>query len=416
MNAPVNIAENNNPKLSIGRGEFIAMIAAMMAINALAIDIMLPGMQEIGASLGEPDANRRQLIITSYLIGFSIMQLAFGPLSDRYGRRGPLAAGIAVYVLAAVGAIFVPTFAPLLALRFIQGMGAAATRVIAVAIVRDVFGGRQMAEVMSLVMTVFMVMPVIAPSVGQGIMIFGDWHLVFVFMSAIAAIILGWMWLRLPETLPSENRRPLTFASVTTGFKIVMTNRISLWYTLAMAIVMGALFGFINSAQQIYVGIYELGVWFPVVFAVVASMMSIASFANSKLVMRFGMRRMSHGALIGFTIVSAMLALLASFGPVPFLLFVSLFAVAMILFGMIGSNFTSIGMEPLGALAGTASSVQGFLQTMGGAIVGGLIGQAFDGTVFPISLSFALVGFASLCCVLIAERGKLFSLGASAPH
>lgn len=416
MNAPINSGDTAKPKLSIGRGEFIAMIAAMMAINALAIDIMLPGMQEIGASLGEPDANKRQLIITAYLIGFSIMQLAFGPLSDRYGRRGPLAAGIAVYVIAAIGAIFVPTFAPLLALRFIQGMGAAATRVIAVAIVRDVFGGRQMAEVMSLVMTVFMVMPVIAPSVGQGIMIFGDWHLVFVFMSAIAALILSWMWLRMPETLTVENRRPLTFASVTTGFKIVMTNRVSLWYTLAMAIIMGALFGFINSAQQIYVGIYELGVWFPAVFALVASMMSIASFANSKLVMRYGMRRMSHGAVIGFTIVSSIMALLASFGTVPFPLFVSLFAMTMILFGMIGSNFTAIAMEPLGALAGTASSVQGFLQTMGGAVVGGLIGQAFDGTVFPISLSFALVGLASLSCVLIAERGKLFSLGASAPH
>jgi MFS transporter, DHA1 family, multidrug resistance protein len=416
MNAPMNTADAAKPQLSIGHGEFVAMIAALMAINALAIDIMLPGMQEIGASLGEPDANKRQLIITAYLIGFSVMQLAFGPLSDRFGRRGPLAAGIAVYVVAAVSAIFVPTFAPLLALRFIQGMGAAATRVIAVAIVRDVFGGRQMAEVMSLVMTVFMVMPVIAPSVGQGIMLFGEWHLVFVFMSAIAAIILGWMWLRMPETLPIENRRPLTFTSVFTGFKIVMTNRVSLWYTLAMAIIMGALFGFINSAQQIYVGIYELGVWFPVVFAIVASMMSVASFANSKLVMRFGMRRISHSALIGFTAVSAILAALASFGTVPFLLFLSLFAVTMILFGMIGSNFTSIGMEPLGALAGTASSVQGFLQTMGGAVVGGLIGQAFDGTVFPISLSFALVGLASLTCVLIAERGKLFSLSASVPH
>ena len=416
MNAPINMSEATKPKLSIGRGEFIAMIAAMMAINALAIDIMLPGMQEIGASLGEADANKRQLIITAYLIGFSIMQLAFGPLSDRYGRRGPLAAGMAVYVLAAIGAIFVPTFAPLLALRFIQGMGAAATRVIAVAIVRDVFGGRQMAEVMSLVMTVFMVMPVIAPSIGQGIMLFGEWHLVFVFMSAVAAIILGWMWLRMPETLTVENRRPLTFVSVATGFKIVMTNRVSLWYTLAMGIIMGALFGFINSAQQIYVGIYELGVWFPGVFAAVASMMSVASFTNSKLVLRFGMRRISHGALIGFTIVSAILALLASFGTVPFLLFVSLFAVAMILFGMIGSNFTSIGMEPLGALAGTASSVQGFLQTLGGAVVGGLIGQAFDGTVFPISVSFAIVGLGSLTCVLIAERGKLFGLGASAPH
>jgi MFS transporter, DHA1 family, multidrug resistance protein len=416
MNAPANIVEQNKHSLSIGRGEFIAMIAAMMAINALAIDVMLPGMQEIGASLGEQNENKRQLIITSYLLGFSIMQLVFGPVSDRFGRRSPLAAGIVVYVLAAITAIFVPGFAPLLGMRFIQGMGAAATRVIAVAIVRDVFGGKQMAEVMSLVMTVFMVMPVIAPSIGQAIMIFGEWHLVFLFMAAVAAAILAWMWLRMPETLEVDKRRTLTFASVTTGFKIVMTNRVSFWYTLAMSIIMGALFGFINSAQQIYVGLYKLGVWFPVAFAIVAGMMSLASFVNSKLVMRFGMRHMSHAALLGFTIISSILAMLASFGPVPFVIFVVLFALAMILFGMIGSNFTSIAMEPLGALAGTASSVQGFLQTMGGALIGAVIGQAFDGTVFPISLSFALVGLASLTCVLIAEKGKLFGSGITSTH
>ncbi|MGB8818372.1 MAG: multidrug effflux MFS transporter [Rhizobiaceae bacterium] len=400
----------------MGRGEFIAMIAALMAINALAIDVMLPGMQQIGASLGEPDENKRQLIITAYLLGFSVMQLVFGPLSDRFGRRGPLAAGMLVYVGAAITAVFVPTFAPLLGLRFIQGMGAAATRVIAVAIVRDVFGGRQMAEIMSVVMTVFMVMPVIAPSLGQGIMLFGEWHLVFVFMATIAAAILAWMWIRLPETLKRENRRPLTLTSVATGFKVVMTNRISLWYTLAMAIVMGALFGFINSAQQIYVGIYGLGVWFPVVFALVAGMMSVASFANSKLVMKYGMRRMSHGALIGFITVSSILAVCASFGPVPFIVFLALFAMAMIFFGMIGSNLTSIAMEPLGALAGTASSVQGFVQTMSGAVLGALIGQAFDGTVLPISLSFALLGAAAIGCVLIGENGRLFGTGISAPH
>ena len=183
MNAPISSGQTPAPALSIGKGEFIAMIAAMMALNALAIDVMLPGMQEIGASLGEPDENRRQLVITAYLLGFSVMQLVFGPLSDRFGRRTSLAAGIGVYVLAAIIAVFVPTFMPLLALRFVQGLGAAATRVVTVAIVRDVFGGRQMAEVMSLVMTVFMVMPVIAPSIGQGVMLFGEWHLIFVFMA-----------------------------------------------------------------------------------------------------------------------------------------------------------------------------------------------------------------------------------------
>lgn len=416
MNAPLQADGITKPSLTIGRGEFIAMIAGLMAINALAIDIMLPGMQEIGASLGEPNENRRQLVITAYLLGFSIMQLAFGPLSDRYGRRGPLAIGISVYIIAAFGALFVPTFAPLLGLRFIQGMGAAATRVIAVAIVRDVFGGRQMAEVMSLVMTVFMVVPVIAPSMGQLVMLFGEWKLIFVFMASAASLLLAWMWFRLPETLAPVDRRPLTLQSVATGFKAVITNRLSLWYTLGMAIIMGALFGFINSAQQVYVGIYKLGSWFPVVFALVALLMSAASFANSKLVRKYGMRLIVHVALIGFTLASTMLGILASFGTVPLPIFLTLFAIAMVFFGMIGSNLTSIAMEPLGALAGTASSVQGFIQTITGALLGALIGQAFDGTVFPLSISFAMLGAASLACVFIGEKGVLFKSGATQPN
>lgn len=413
MNAP--IKDPTAFPLAIGRTEFIAIIALLIAVNALAIDVMLPGMQEIGASLGVTDENQRQLVISSYLLGFGFMQLVFGPLSDRYGRRAPLFAGLLIYVFAATAAIFVPSFGMLLALRALQGAGAAATRVIAVAVVRDVFGGRQMAEVMSLVMTVFMIMPIIAPNAGQLILLVADWHAIFIFMAVIAAIITVWAWLRLPETLHPEDRRPFTLASVATGFKIVMMNRLSFWYTLATTVVIGALFGFINSAQQVYVGIYGLGVWFPVVFALVAGLMSVASFGNAKLVMRIGMRRLSHGALFGFTTTAGLLALMSAFGPVPFPLFLGLFAITMVFFGAIGSNFGAIAMEPLGHLAGTASSVQGFFQTVGGALVGAGIGQAFDGTVFPLSLGFFTVGIIGLVCVFIAEKGVFFGVGASVP-
>jgi MFS transporter, DHA1 family, multidrug resistance protein len=398
---------------AIGRNEFIAVIALLMALNALAIDVMLPGMQQIGESLGVADPNERQLVISAYLIGFGVMQLAFGPISDRFGRRTPLFAGLAVYVLAAATAVFVPSFTLLLTLRLIQGAGAAATRVIAVAVVRDVFGGRQMAEVMSLVFTVFMIVPVIAPNAGQIILLYADWHAIFIFMAVIAAAVSLWAWLRLPETLAVEKRRPFTLTSVAQGFKLVMTNRLSLWYTLATSIIFGALFGFINSSQQVYVGIYKLGVWFPVMFAAVAGLMAVSSFMNSKLVMRLGMRRLSHGALIGFTAVSGLMTAFALFGPVPFPLFLGLFAIVMVFFGAIGSNFNAIGMEPLGALAGTASSVQGFFQTVGGALVGAGIGQAFDGTVLPLSLGFFAVGALAFVCVLIAENGKLFGTGVS---
>ncbi len=375
-------------KLPIPRWEFIALAAALMALNALAIDIMLPALQQIGASLGVEDENHRQYVITAYIAGFGIAQLFFGPLSDRFGRRLPLLLGLGVYVAAALGAAFAPSFETLLILRFVQGLGAAGTRVITVSVVRDAFGGRAMAEVMSLVFMVFMVIPVIAPGIGQIVMLFSEWHMIFVVMALFALAFTAWAAFRLPETLHPEYRRAFNLRTVAGGFRIVLTNRVSLCYTLATTSVFGALFGFINSAQQVYVGIYGLGVWFPVVFAAIAGMMAVSSFLNAKLVGRFGMRRLSHGALIGFIIVNTLWFVLSLYGELSIYLFVPIFAVAMLHFGWIGSNFNSIAMEPLGHLAGTASSVQGFMQTVGGGVIGATIGQLFDGTTTPLAAGF----------------------------
>ena len=401
---------------SLPRWEFIALAAALMALNALAIDIMLPGLQEIGASLNVADENSRQYVISAYFGGMAAALLVYGPLSDRFGRRGPLLVGLTIYVLAAAAAVFAPTFEVLLALRFIQGVGAASTRVIAVSVVRDRFGGRAMAEVMSLIFMTFMVVPVIAPSLGQLMMIFANWHMIFVLMAIIAAAITFWTWARLPETLHPEDRREIDVSSIAQGFRIVLSNRVSIGYTLASTAVFAALFGFINSAQQIYVGIYGLGAWFPILFAIVAGLMAVSSFANSKLVSRVGMRRLSHGALIGFLIVSAIWFMWSLTGPVPLAAFVTLFALAMVQFGWIGSNFNSIAMEPLGHIAGTASSIQGFIQTLGGGVVGALIGQAFDGTVTPLAAGFCGVAALALILVLVAERGRLFGTSASVAH
>ncbi|MFN7102704.1 MAG: MFS transporter, partial [Pseudorhizobium sp.] len=203
----------------MGKVEFIALMAALMALNALAIDIMLPGLQQIGAALGVADENQRQYVVSAYLFGFGLAQLAYGPISDRFGRRKPMLFGLAVYVLASLAAVAVPTFAGLLALRFIQGIGSAAMRVITISIVRDIYGGRAMAEVMSLIMMVFMVVPVIAPGTGQVILFFGDWHLIFLFMAVIAVAIGIWMYIRIPETLKPEDVRPFTLRSVLDGFR-----------------------------------------------------------------------------------------------------------------------------------------------------------------------------------------------------
>ena len=394
--------------LPIPRWEFIALAAGLIALNALAIDIMLPGLQQIGASLGVENENHRQYVITAYILGFGGAQLVFGPLSDHFGRRGPLLVGLAIYVAAALCSAFAPSFIVLLGLRFIQGIGAASTRVIAFSFIRDVFGGRKMAEVMALVFMVFMVVPVVAPGVGQLIMLFAEWHMIFVFMTVVAVAVGIWAALRLPETMHPENKRPLTASAVFDGFRIVLTTRVSLFYTLATAAVFGALFGFINSAQQIYVGLYGLGVWFPVLFSILAGMMAVSSFVNSKLVGRIGMRRLSHGALIGFLAVNTIWLILALQGPISIYVFVPLFAAAMLLFGWIGSNFNSIAMEPLGHVAGTASSILGFMQTMGGGILGAAIGQSFNGTVTPLAAGFWTVSAVALVLVLIAEKGQLF--------
>ena len=401
--------------LGIPRWEFIALAAALMALNALAIDIMLPGLQQIGQSLGVADENHRQFVISAYFGGLGVALLFYGPASDRFGRRAPLLLGLAIYVVAAFAAAFAPSFESLLFLRFVQGVGAASTRVIAVSVVRDRFGGRQMAEIMSLIFMVFMVIPVVAPSIGQLVMVFAEWHMIFVCMGLIALAISVWAYLRLPETLEPARRRPMSFASIGGAFWTVLTNRMSICYTLAATIIFGALFGFINSAQQIYVGIYGLGAMFPILFALVAGFMALSSFLNSRLVVRFGMRRLSHGAVIGFTLVSLIWLLLSLNGVVPLPVYVALFALAMFQFGWIGSNFNALSMEPLGHIAGAASSVQGFIQTLGGGIIGAIVGQSFDGTTTPLAFGFTLFGLIALTMVLIAERGRLFGNSPTAP-
>ncbi|WP_184355798.1 multidrug effflux MFS transporter [Rhizobium sp. BK602] len=394
----------------MGKREFIVLAAFLMAINSLAIDIMIPALQQIGASLGVENENHRQYVVTTYLIGFGSAQLFYGPLSDRFGRRIPLLIGLVVYIIAAFGIALIPSFAGLLVLRFIQGLGSAATRVITISIVRDVFGGRQMAEVMSLIMMVFMIVPVIAPGSGQVIMLMSTWHMIFVFIGTMAMLVGIWMYFRLPETLKPENVRPLTARSVISGFGMVLTNRVALCYTLASTFLFGALFGFINSAQQIYNNIYGLGVYTPVAFGGVAVFMALSSFINSQLVGRFGMRRLSHAALLGFATITFLWLMVQLYGPspMPFPLFMILFALAMFQFGWIGSNFNSLAMEPLGHVAGTASSVLGFMSTVGGASIGAAIGQFYDGTATPMIIGYFTVSLIGIGFVLIAEKGRLF--------
>ncbi|MBX9455748.1 MAG: multidrug effflux MFS transporter [Rhizobium sp.] len=396
----------------ISRPEFIALIAGLMALNALAIDVMLPALPAMGEALNVLHENERQYVLTSYLIGFGIAQLFFGPISDRFGRRPPLMIGLVIYIVAAALAVIAPNFFTLLVLRFIQGIGAAATRVVGQSAVRDRFEGRGMAEVMSLIFMVFMAIPVVAPSIGQLLLFSGHWEWIFLFMAALATAMAVWAYLRLGESLTDANRRPLHPRVIAEGFAMVFSHRSALLYGISSIFVMGALFGFIGTAQQIYVDIYGLGAWFPIAFAGVAGLMAVSSFLNSRIVGRFGMRRVTHTALFAFTLLSGVWLFLAMNDMLPFTAFMIVFAATMFCFGMVGSNTQALAMEPLGAVAGTAASVFGFMQTAGGAAIGAWIGMQYDGTIVPTAAGFFLLAIVSIGCVLIAERGRLFGVGA----
>lgn len=400
----------------LSRVEFIILIAALMALNALAIDVMLPALPYMGEALGIANENERQYVVGAYMLGFGIAQLAFGPLTDRFGRRAPLFVGLGLYLVCAFAATFAPNFAVLLALRFTQGLGAAGTRVIATAVVRDKFSGREMAEIMSLTFMVFMAIPIIAPGIGQVILLTGPWQYIFLFMSGLALLITIWAFFRLPETMHPEYRRALSVKSVTDGFAIVLTNRLALFYGLAGMFIFGAMFGFISASQQIFVEIYGLGPYFPLAFAVMASTIAVAQFISSRVVRRFGMRRISHTAVLVYLTMSLIWAGFALAGPVPFPIFFGLLLVIQFFFGWAASNMNSLSMEPLGQVAGTAASVFGFTQTVGGALIGTYIGQHYDGTLLPNALGYAGMGIAVLICVLIAENGKLFGVGAQYAH
>jgi DHA1 family bicyclomycin/chloramphenicol resistance-like MFS transporter len=392
----------------MGFPQFVALVAALMATNALAVDAMLPALPAIGESLSIANPNDRQWIVTAYLLGFGCAQLIYGTLADRYGRRPILLLGFAIYVVASLGAAFATSFSVMMAARIVQGIGAAATRVLAVSVVRDCYSGRQMARVMSLAFIVFLAVPIIAPSLGQLIVLVAPWRWIFLVLAIFGVSVGAWTFVKLPETLHLEDRLPIAFASVWGALRFILTTRVSMGYMLAMTLVMGALFGFINSAQQVMSEVLGAGPYFTLVFAMIAVFMALASLLNARIVGRLGSRRVSHAALIGFILVTTLHAAWAWSGHETIVSFAIFQSLTMFAFGLMGPNFGAMTMEPLGHVAGTASSVQGFVTTVGGAIVGFLIGQRLDGTVMPVTLGFAVLGLCALGFVLFAENGRLF--------
>jgi DHA1 family bicyclomycin/chloramphenicol resistance-like MFS transporter len=392
-----------------GQNEFVAIVAVLMAVESFALDIMLPALPNIGAAFRVADPNDRSLVLTLFLVGFGLPQIVFGPLSDHVGRRPPLLIGLAVYVAAALAAPLAGNFAMLLALRFVQGVAAAAIRVCVFSAVRDRFEGAAMSKVISLAMSILLLVPLLMPGVGQIILLAGPWQVIFVVMAALTAVLGGWAIFRLPETVASGNRRPLSFASVLDGFAVVIRNRTALGYGLSGTFLMGIVLALINTSQQIYVDIYGLGPLYPIAFAVMPAAAVAAFLLNSHLVAKFGMRRLAHGSMLLFFAGSVAWFAITLLGTPPLWLYLTLVVLITPLVAFGFPNTGALSMEPLGNVAGTAASIFGATQTVGGAILGWVVAQSFDGTLRPVLASLCVFGACSLLCFLVAERGRLFA-------
>jgi DHA1 family bicyclomycin/chloramphenicol resistance-like MFS transporter len=386
---------------------FVLMMAGFMALNGLAVDTMLPALPIIGTELGVDNPNDRQWVITAYLLGFGLFQLVYGPVSDRFGRRPVLLTGVSVYALFSLVTVFSGTFDTVVLTRFLQGAGSAASRVLVIAIVRDCYSGRQMARVMSLSFIVFLMVPILAPAIGQAIMLFDSWHWIFLGLAMFAFALTAWAWRRLPETLHVEHRLPLSATRVFHALVLVLTTRQSIGYTLAMTLMMATVFGYINSAQQIFADVFNASELFAAYFALTALSMAVASFVNSRIVEKIGTRRVSHTAVCVFLLLSGVHLGVVYLGSESLATFVFFQSAVMFCFGLATPNFGAMAMEPVGHIAGTASSVQGCITTVGATLLAFMVGQSFDGTTMPLVLAYVLLSAAVIVLLLITE-GSLF--------
>ena len=390
-----------------GSREIVAMLAGLMALNAFAIDAMIPALPAIGTDLGVTADNDRQLVVVAYMFGFGSTQLLWGPLADRFGRKPVLALGILLYVIFAFLCAFAWSFPLLIAGRIAMGASAAVTRVLVVTMVRDLFEGEEMARTMSLVFMVFMLVPVLAPTVGQGILLVGPWRAIFGVLGVYGVLMALWSWRRLPETLHPEYRRTLQMGEIGRAMWATLTERQSLGYTVALTLTFGALTAYIASIQQIIFDAFDAPGAIGIAFAAIAAPMALASWLNARVVGTYGMRRVGHGGAIVFAAISLVHLLVAMAGFETLAVFIILQGLAMAAFAFVSSNFSTLAMEHMGEIAGTASSVQGVIGTVGGATIGLGIGRAFDGTALPFLIGMTACATLALVAVIATEPKRL---------
>lgn len=404
MQTPASISA---PSRQLGETELIWMMALLMALQAFGIDAILPALDELAVALAV-EGNDRQFVIGVYLLTAGVGALVPGALADRFGRRPILLGSIAVYIVLSLASALAPTYDALIAIRAAQGFFGAGIVALPPAIIRDRVGGDKMARMMSLIFVIFLMVPAIAPSIGELILLVADWRAIFAAM-ALQGILVGcWVYYRLPESLTDENRQAIVPGVIARNMGQALSNPRVIGYVIGSSLVFGALFGFINSSQQLITETFGAGDIFPIVFAICAGSMAFASWSNSRIVERFGARRVSHTALFAFIIVASLQVWFA-FDPNETLWhFVPLMAINMMLLGFIGSNFGAIAMNPFFGIAGAASSAHGFVRMTTAALLGGAIGYAYDGTAQPLALALLASGLICLALVLFSEKGRLF--------
>jgi DHA1 family bicyclomycin/chloramphenicol resistance-like MFS transporter len=388
-----------------GLGEFIALMAFTMSLVALSIDAMLPAFPEMAQDLKVATPNDIQLVVSLLFIGLATGQLFYGPLSDSIGRKPAMYIGFALFILGSVLSMTASNFTTMLAGRLLQGIGAAGPRTVAVALIRDRFHGSEMARIMSFIMTVFILVPVFAPALGQAILLLAGWRAIFGAFVVLALSTLVWLSFRQPETLARDQRKPFTLRNVMAAFHEVIESRLAVVYTLVAGCILGAFLGYLNTSQQIFQVQYGLGTQFPIYFGALAVAVGFASLLNSSLVMHFGMLALANRALLLMLVLSLLfLAIVWVYdGHPPLWLFMAICLALFFFIGILFGNLNAIAMEPLGHVAGTAAAVIGSFTTLLAVLLGYLIGQAYDGTLFPMALGFVCLITISVLLTVITE-------------
>jgi DHA1 family bicyclomycin/chloramphenicol resistance-like MFS transporter len=402
MNPP----DSQEGRPRIGYGESLLLMALLISIVALSVDTMLPALPEIGRDLGVQNANDVQLVISMLFLGLSVGLLFYGPLSDSLGRKPVLFAGMAIYVFGSTLSIVSTGFTTMLAGRILQGLGAAGPRSIVLALVRDQYEGRSMARIMSTIMSIFIMIPVFAPTIGQGILLVAGWRAIFGALLLMAVIVLLWFGLRQPETLSPQHRLPFSLKTIAKALVEVCRHRAALSYTVVAGLVAGGFLGYLSSAQQIFQDLYGQGLMFPFLFGVLALSVGAALFFNSRLVMRFGMRKLVDRAMAALAALSTTFFAVTHLygGRSPFWMLMTFLLTAFFCVGFLFGNLNAIAMRPLGHIAGTASAVVGALSTFLSVPIAILIGLLYNDTTQPLVGGFALLSILSLCILRQADR------------